>query len=130
MENLVYFSFYEKDLKTVLALKRKVRDPNYENLNFKVKRLLRRWDTDDISAMQKAIARAMKGATRTIVLVGNGTYKSKWLPEEVKMSRDAGNPVYAVRLEGTYGAKPTCLSNANIHLYDWGEEALQNLATW
>jgi len=130
MENLVYFSFYEKDLKTVLALKRKVRDPDYANLNFKVRRLLRRWDTDDVLAMRKAIARAMKGSTRTIVIVGNGTYKSRWLPEEVRMARDARNPVYAIRLKGTYGAKPTYLSNANIHLYDWSEEALQNLATW
>lgn len=130
MANVVFFSFAEPDRKAVLAIKRKAMNSKYTKLDFKVKKPIKRWKTKDISVIRSVVSNAIKGTSRTIVFVGNGTYKSKWVSEEVKITLNVGNPVYAIRLKDTYGVKPSYLSNNNIHLYPWSETTLQNLASW
>ena len=71
----------------------------------------------------------MKGTSRTIVFIGNDTYGSNWVPEEVKMTLEANKPVYAIRLKDTNGPQPACLTDNQIHLYPWSEKTLQALAT-
>lgn len=50
------------------------------------------------------------------------------MPHEVQMTLDANKPVYAIRLNGTNGEIPKCLSNNNIKVHTWSEENLQKLA--
>lgn len=129
MTNVVFFSFSESDRGVVLTIKGRAVNPFYSNLNFRVKDLLKRWDTTDPAVIRQAISKAMKGTSRTIVFVGSDTYKSNWVPEEVKMTLEADKPVYAIRLKDTSGPKPTCLSDNQIYLYSWSEKILQDLAT-
>lgn len=129
MPNVVFFSFKEKDRGVVLTIKGRAVNPNYTGLNFKVKDLLKRWDTEDNAVIKQAISKSIKGTSRTIVFVGEETYKSYWVPHEVQMTLDAGKPVYAIRLKDTSGIVPKCLSDNGIHVYSWSEERLQDLAT-
>lgn len=129
MPKSVFFSFKEKDREVVLTIKGRAVNPNYYNLNFKVQDLLRRWKTEDSSVIKQAITTKIQGTSRTIVFVGEQTYKSYWVPHEVRMTLDVGKPVYAIRLNGTYGAIPKCLSDNSIKVHSWSEENLQKLAT-
>lgn len=129
MPNVVFFSFSETDRDVVLLIKGRALNPRYANLDFKVQDLLKRWDTKDPAVIRQAIAKSIKGTSRTIVFVGNDTYASYWVPEEVEMTIEREKPVYAIRLKDTYGTKPQCLTDNNIHLHSWSEEELQYLAT-
>lgn len=129
MPNVAFFSFTEADRQTVLTIKGRAVNPNYPNLNFRVKDLLQRWDTTDVSVIRQAISKAMTGTSRTIVFVGTRTHRSRWIKEEVKMTLDNNKPVYAIRLKDTNGQKPRVLKDNNIYLYSWSEERLQDLAT-
>ncbi|MCK5509044.1 MAG: TIR domain-containing protein [Desulfobacterales bacterium] len=70
-----------------------------------------------------------KGTSSTLVFVGDKTHNSYWVPKEVQMTLDANKPVYAIRLKGTNGTIPKCLSNNGITVHQWSEEKLQSLAT-
>lgn len=129
MPNVVFFSFTEPDRGVVLTIKGRAVNPGYSNLNFRVKDLLKRWDTEDTAVIRRAITTAMSGTSRTIVFVGERTYRSKWVREEVEMTLEKNKPVYAIRLKDTNGQKPKVLEDNNIFLYSWSEERLQDLAT-
>ena len=129
MANVVFFSFSESDRKVVLTIKGRTMSSNYDNLNFRVHDLLTGWDTEDPAVIRQAISKSIKGSSRTIVFVGEDTYQSYWVPEEVKMTLNKGKPVYAIRLKNTNGPKPSCLTDNDIFLYSWSESKLQDLAT-
>jgi len=129
MSNVVFFSFTEPDRGVVLTIKGRAVNPSYYNLNFHVKDLLKRWDTEDTAVIRQAITKAMYGTSRTIVFVGKRTYLSRWVREEVEMTLDNNKPVYAIRLNGTNGTTPKVLTDNGIYLYNWSEVTLQDLAT-
>lgn len=129
MPNVCFFSFKEDDRPTVLTIKGRAVNSNYTNLNFRVKDLLRRWNTTDRSRIRAAISTNMSGTSRTIVFVGDNTYQSYWVEEEVKMTLENGKKCYAIRLNGTSGPKPKALADNDIDLHSWSESTLQNLAT-
>ena len=129
MSNVIFFSFKEEDREVVLTIKGRAMNSNYSYLNFRVRDLLRRWNTEDESRIKQAISESIKGTSRTIVFVGENTYKSYWVPHEVQMTIDRNKPVYAMRLKNTNGKIPKCLSDNNIYIYTWSEIKLQELAT-
>ena len=94
MPNVVFFSFTEADRETVLTIKGRAVNPSYYNLNFRVKDLLKRWNTEDVAVIRQAISKAMTGTSRSIVFVGERTHLSRWVREEVKMTlENAGKKV-------------------------------------
>ncbi len=129
MPNIVFFSFTEDDLDVVETIMGRAVNPLYKNLNFRVKELLNRSDTEDTAVIRQAITKAMNGTSRTIVFTGQTTHLSKWVREEVKMTIENNKPVFAIRLKNTNGKKPKVLMNYGINLYPWSEEWLQELAT-
>lgn len=129
MPNVVFFSFTEPDRGVVLTIKGRAVNPSYFNLNFRVKDLLKRWNTQDTGVIRRAITTSMQGTSRTIVFVGERTYLSKWVREEVEMTLANKKPVYAIRLNGTYGTTPPGLTENGITVYGWSEAKLQELAT-
>jgi len=129
MPNVVFFSFKEEDRGVVLTIKGRAVNSDYKNLNFKVKDLLKRWNTEKKEVIKQAISKSISGTSRKIVFVGEKTHKSYWVPHEVQMTLDNGKPVYAIRLKDTNGKIPKCLSDNKIHVYTWSEKKLQELAT-
>lgn len=129
MSNVVFFSFKEEDRDVVLTIKGRAVNSSYSGLNFRVKDLLKRWDTTDSAVIKQAISKSISGTSRTIVFVGEKTHKSYWVPHEVQMTLDAGKPVYAIRLKDSSGTIPKCLTDNGIHVCSWSEERLQDLAT-
>lgn len=129
MPNVCFFSFTEADREVVLTIKGRAVNSNYHNLNFRVKDLLERWDTEDVAMIRQAISKAMSGTSRTIVFVGERTHRSRWVREEVEMTLRNKKPVYAIRLNNTNGQKPKVLEDNGVHLYNWSEDRLQDLAT-
>ena len=129
MPNVVFFSFSETDREQVLVIKGRAVNPHYYNLDFRVQDLLSRWNTTDSAVIRRAISTSINGTSRAIVFVGNDTSLSYWVPVEVEMTLEAHKPVYAIRINGTSGATPACLSQNRISLHGWSEATLQELAT-
>ena len=129
MPNVCFFSFREDDRGVVLTIKGRALNPNYVNLNFRVKDLLKRWQTTDRGRIRAGITTALAGTSRTIVFVGQNTHLSYWVEEEVKMTLANGKKCYAMRLRGTSGKTPSVLTTNGIYLYGWSEARLQELAT-
>lgn len=129
MANVCFFSFKEDDRDVIVTIKGRAVNPSYDGLNFRVQDLLKRWDTTDSARIRQAITTNLQGTSRTIVFVGAKTYESYWVPEEVAMTLEADKPVYAIRLKDTNGRTPKCLTDNGIHVYDWSEARLQDLAT-
>jgi hypothetical protein len=129
MPNVCFFSFSETDRQEVLLIKGRAVNPNYANLSFRVQDLLVRWDTRDSAVIRQAISKAMVGTSRTIVFVGNDTYLSYWVPQEVDITLRNGKPVYAIRVPRTSGPIPSFLSLNNVTVHLWSERNLQYLAT-
>lgn len=129
LPNVCFFSYREDDRDVVATIKGRAENSRYYALNFRVQSLLRRWDTTDRARIRQAITTQIQGSSRTIVFVGNTTYQSYWVPEEVKMTLEARKPVYAIRINGMYGTMPKVLVDNGIHLYSWSEARLQELAT-
>jgi hypothetical protein len=129
MSNVVFFSFTEPDRGVVLTIKGRAVNSSYFNLNFRVKDLLKRWKTEDTGVIRRAITTSMQGTSRTIVFVGERTYLSRWVREEVEMTLANKKPVYAIRLSGTYGTTPAVLTENGITVHAWSDAKLQELAT-
>ena len=91
MPNVVFFSFKEADREVVLTIKGRAVNSLYQALNFRVKDLLKRWDTEDEATIKQAITKAMQGTSRTIVFVGETTHKSYWVPHEVRTTLGNGS---------------------------------------
>jgi hypothetical protein len=129
MPNVAFFSFKEEDRGIVLTIKGRAVNPHYNSINFRVKDLLKRWQTENASVIKQAITKSIIGTSRTIVFVGENTWKSYWVPHEVQMTLERGKPVYAIRLKGVQGKIPSCLSQNGITVHPWSEANLQALAT-
>ncbi|MFP3454634.1 TIR domain-containing protein [Psychrobacter sp. SIMBA_152] len=129
MSNVVFFSFKEEDRGVVLTIKGRAVNPSYTSLDFRVRDLLKRWKTEDEAVIKQAISKSLTGTSRTIVFVGDDTWKSYWVPHEVEMSLARGKQVYAIRLNGVQGAIPKCLTENGIKVYPWSEINLQALAS-
>jgi hypothetical protein len=126
---VTFFSFMESNRHTVAKIKGRAVNGKYPHLKFKVKDLLKRWDTEDEVVIRQAISKSISGTSRTIVFVGEHTHKSEWVPLEVAMTLEKGKPVYAIWLKDESGKAPKCLSTNGIRIYTWSEERLQDLAT-
>ena len=98
MPNVVFFSFAEVDLDVIETIMGRAVNPLYHNLNFRVRDLLKRGDTEDTEVIRQAITKAMNGTTRTIVLAGEETHLSSWVREEVKMTIENDKPVFSILL--------------------------------
>jgi hypothetical protein len=126
---VVFFSFTEANRHTVAKIKGRAVNSKYPHLNFKVRDLLKRWDTEDKIIIRQAITKSIKGTSRTIVFVGEQTHKSKWVEEEVEMTMERGKPVYAMWLKDESGRTPKILKNNDIKVHAWSEAKLHQLAT-
>lgn len=129
MANVCFFSFTIPDHGVVATIKGKAVNSNYSGLSFRVKDLLKRWKTDDHARIRQAITQAMQGTSRTIVFVGESTYRSNWVAEEVEKTLANGKKLFAIRLNGTAGPKPKALTDRGVTLHAWSEATLQTLAT-
>ena len=124
-----FFSFSELNRHVVAKIKGRAHNPKYPNLNFVVKDLLKRWETNNESVIRQAISKRLRGTGRTIVFVGKHTKNSKWVPIEVEMTLAKKKPVYAIWLKDESGLPPKCLIDNKIYIYKWSEARLQFLAT-
>lgn len=126
--SVVFFSYSEPDRDTVLMIKGRAVNPSYAALQFRVQDLLRRWDTEDPAVIRQAISKSIAGTSRTIVFVGTYTHRSRWVAEEVAMTRRQRKPVYAIGLT-PLAPTPLFLTEHGIRVHEWSEQALQRLAT-
>lgn len=125
MLRTVFFSFSECDRKVVT----RILSAKLFERNFSVQGLMERRNIEDEVAIDATIRRAIQNSSRTIVFVGDHTSNSFWVPREVQLTLNSGNCVYAMRLQGTRGAVPNCLEEANITVHRWSENRLHDLAT-
>ncbi len=83
---MLFFLVLKEDRGVVLTIKGRATNSNYPSLDFRVRDLLERWNTEDKARIKQAISQTIKGTSRTIVFVGEDTHKSYWVPHEVQMT--------------------------------------------
>ena len=72
-----------------------------------------------------AITSEIDQSAVVLVLVGNNTHKSNWVPEEVQYAIDKGIPVTAQTLPGKDEAViPACLKENNVPVEKWNPQSL------
>lgn len=128
MQKIIFMSFSESDRKAVTMIKGRACNAGYSGLSFRQRDLLSRWNTTSTAGIRRAISSKMTGTSRTIVFVGDDTWKSNWVGQEIEMTLDRDKPVYAIRLRNTCGKTPEALARHGIAVQPWSEENLQKLA--
>jgi hypothetical protein len=130
MGKVTFFSFKEDDRHYVAKVKGRAVNPFYYSLDFRVRDLLKRWNTEDSSVIRQAISKKLLGTSRTIVFIGPNTHNSYWVEQEVEMTINSGKPVFAIRLPyANFATTPPVLRNNDIVPLYWSEDNLQFLAT-
>jgi hypothetical protein len=125
----IFLSFDEADRAAADAIRARTKSASDTRLDFDVVRGVERWETISLAGLRSTVVRAIEGATRTVVLVGDRTHASKWVIEEISATIAAGRPVYAIRLPNTTGPAPALLDKHRIPVAPWSLEQLQLLAT-
>ena len=129
MPRPVHLSFSEIDRMEALLIRKRALDPLDPALSFPVGEMFVRLESAIPVVVRRAVRDALKGTSRTIVLVGERTWESRWVAVEVEMTLRAGREVHAIRLQRSWGIVPDFLEQRHIAVHAWSEATLQALAT-
>lgn len=76
--------------------------------------------SEDPNYIRKCIRDKMYGTSVTVVLIGNNTYKSKWVRWEIEESVDRRNGLLGIKLKGKSSARiPDALKNCGARVINW-----------
>jgi hypothetical protein len=129
MTGLVHLAFTELDRMEALLIRRRALDPLDSALSFPVGELFPRIESALPVVVRRTVRDALRGVARTIVLVGDHTWESRWVPVEVEITLKKGLDVHAIRLPRSWGVVPEYLASRHIAVHAWSEATLQSLAT-
>jgi len=84
------------------------------------------WDQLNDDTVQFEIEQRIQACDRVIVILTEGSHKSRWIKQEVDWARDYGKPVIGVWPHGEAGAPvPRAVVEANAHLIGWRATSLE-----
>ncbi len=123
----VFLSFDSDDLPQIRGLRLLASNPNYD-LEFYDESLKEPIDSQRAEYIKQVIREKIKRASITLCLVGNNTYKSKWVDWELRESEKQGNAIIAMALKGIERVvPPSFLKEGNITIWKWDPQYLQTL---
>lgn len=123
----VFLSFDYDDIQQVRGLKLLNKNPNYE-LEFYDESLDVAIDSDDANYVKRKIAEKISRSSITVCLIGENTYKRKWVCWELSKSDEAGNKIIAMAFKGINSAVlPKIIKEKKLTFYAWDPERLKSL---
>jgi hypothetical protein len=84
------------------------------------------YDSTNAAYIRGKIRERIRAASVTICLIGETTYKSKWVDWEIRTSAEEGNKVFGVRLHSsaTKDTTPKALTDLKTSVYNWDIDAI------
>lgn len=125
MAKRVFLSFVEEDLDLVNLFRGQAKNKN-SDLEFSDYSVREPYDSDNAAYIRGKIRERIAAASVTICLIGETTYKSKWVDWEIRTSAEEYNKVFGVRLHSsvTKDTAPNALMNLKASVYNWDIDAI------
>lgn len=123
----VFLSYSYEDIQQVRGLKLLLANPNYD-LDFYDESLGTAVDSQDANYIKSVIGDKIRRSSVTVCLIGNDTYKSKWVNWELQKSVEEGNKLIAMALKGIDNATlPALIKEKQLTFHAWNPAVLGNL---
>jgi hypothetical protein len=125
MAKRVFLSFVVEDLDLVNLFRGQAKNKN-NDLEFSDYSVQEPFDSTDASYIRGKIRERIKAASVTLCLVGESTYKSKWVDWEIRTSDEEGNTVFGIRLHSSAGKDitPKALTDLTTSVHNWDIDAI------
>jgi len=123
----VFLSFDYDNVQQVRGLKLLSKNPDYE-LEFYDESLDIAIDSEDADYIKRKIGERILRSSITVCLIGENTYKSKWVNWELEKSDESGNKIIAMALKGINSAVlPKLIKDKELTFYGWDPDKLRTL---
>lgn len=125
MARRVFLSFVEEDLTLVNLFRGQAKNKNNE-LEFSDYSVKEPYDSTNASYIRGKIRERISAVSVTICLIGETTWKSKWVDWELRTSAEERNKVFGLRLHSstTKDTAPAALTDLKAPVYDWDIDAI------
>jgi hypothetical protein len=125
MAKRVFLSFVVEDLDLVILFRGQAKNKN-SDLTFSDYSVQEPFDTTNAAYIRSQILERISAASVTICLIGETTYRSKWVDWEIRASVKEGNTVFGVRLHSSAikDSTPQALVDINASVYNWDIAAI------
>jgi len=122
----IFVSFAYDDLQQAKGFNLLRWNPHVD-FDFVGRHLMSPVDSENPDYIKSKIREEMKGASCTVVLVGERTAESEWVDFEIRETLAQGKPVLGIRLKGAETAKvPPALIEANAKVLDWSPHEFED----
>ncbi|VVB64872.1 Uncharacterised protein [uncultured archaeon] len=127
MKKQVFLSFSAEDLLQVRGLRLLKDNPNLE-LDFYDESIREVIDSKDADYIKRVIREKIRRSSVTVCLIGETTYKSKWVDWELETSDQEGNKIIVMALKGIDSAVlPKFAKENDMTFYEWNPELFAKL---
>ena len=119
MARNVFLSFVEEDLKLVNLFRGQAKNQN-NDLEFSDYSVKEPFDSENADYIRQEIRNLIKKVSVTLCLIGETTYKSKWVDWEIRTSAALGKGLVGVRLHSSSkDIVPQSLKDNKAEIVDW-----------
>ena len=119
MARNVFLSFVEEDLNLVNLFRGQAKNEN-NDLEFSDYSVKEPFDSENADYIRQEIRNLIKKVSVTLCLIGETTYKSKWVDWEIRTSAALGKGLVGVRLHSSSkDIVPQSLIDNKAEIVDW-----------
>ena len=119
MARNVFLSFVEEDLNLVNLFRGQAKNEN-NDLEFSDYSVKEPFDSEKADYIRQEIRNLIKKVSVTLCLIGETTYKSKWVDWEIRTSAALGKGLVGVRLHSSSkDIVPQSLKDNKAEIVDW-----------
>jgi DNA-directed RNA polymerase subunit L len=119
MARNVFLSFVEEDLNLVNLFRGQAKNEN-NDLEFSDYSVKEPFDSKNTDYIRQQIRNLIKKVSVTLCLIGETTYKSRWVDWEISTSAELGKGLVGVRLHSSpKDIIPRSLENNKAEIVDW-----------
>jgi len=123
----VFLSFAEEDCPKVKKLLPLLADQDF-NLDFYDGPYTEDLQSQEAAQIKRRIGEKIVSSNLTVCLITENTHKSRWVDCQLTKSRNKGNKIIAMALEGTeYAALPQVIKEENLTFYPWSPKKLAEI---
>jgi hypothetical protein len=124
----VFLSFVVEDQDLVTLFRGQAKNKN-NDLEFSDYSVQEPYESTNATYIRSKIRERIAAASVTICLIGQTTYKSKWVDWELRTSKEESNKVFGVRLHSDSAKDPTppALVDLKGSVVNWDIDAIVKL---
>jgi len=119
MERNVFLSFVEEDIYLVNLFRGQAKNEN-NDMEFSDYSVKEPFDSENADYIKQQIRNLVKKVSVTLCLIGETTYKSRWVNWEIKTSVELGKGLVGVKLHSSpKDIIPQALKDNGAEIVDW-----------